>query len=129
MGTFLPFRPPSTRYPLLATRYSLPATFIQAQFAPGVQHSVPKLFSSLIASPRSRVLRPTMPTPLRIILKTSFKLLATVATVSIASSQAHAQGCVAIKQMGGGSCNFDNPESTADKWDLNVAYQHFRSHR
>jgi hypothetical protein len=31
--------------------------------------------------------------------------------------------------MGGGTCTFDNPESTADKWDLSVAYQHFRSHR
>lgn len=43
----------------------------------------------------------------------------------------HAQGCVAIKQMGdtmGASCDLESIASEA-KWNFSVSYLHFRSHR
>src|SRR2546423_1247087 len=70
-----------------------------------------------------------MTTPLSTYLSRSISLLAIVTSVSIATSEVHAQGCVAIKQMGGSAHDFDEIESAANKWDLSVAYQHFRSHR
>lgn len=46
-------------------------------------------------------------------------------------SPAHAQGCVAIKQMGdtlSSACGVETMAET-EKWDVTVSYQHFRSHR
>lgn len=46
------------------------------------------------------------------------------------ASHAHAQGCVAIKQMGDGTCSLGgHVETVPTNWDLSVSYLHFRSHR
>jgi hypothetical protein len=52
--------------------------------------------------------------------------------LTAAAPSAHAQGCVAIKQMGDGVCmssGFDGHGRMDEKWSLNVSYLHFRSHR
>lgn len=58
-------------------------------------------------------------------------LFSAVVTLAFTATNARAQGCVAIKQMGGDAmCSLDEATSSqASKWDLSVSYQHFRSHR
>lgn len=58
----------------------------------------------------------------------SFKAL--LAALALSATHARAQGCVAIKQFGGGTCSLDSSlAASSEKWDLTVSYQHFRSHR
>lgn len=69
---------------------------------------------------------------------TSFQLpmvtrtLALLGLAALPVSFARAQGCVAIKQMGDASCTssgFESHGPNAERWSMNVSYQHFRSHR
>ncbi len=52
------------------------------------------------------------------------------AALVAAATKAQAQGCVAIKQMGDGTCSFGSLAApAADKWEIDESYEHFRSHR
>ena len=64
-------------------------------------------------------------------IKRHARALLLAAVVVASATQAHAQGCVAIKQMGDGTCSLDGLDVTRipEKWNLVVSYQHFRSHR
>jgi hypothetical protein len=56
--------------------------------------------------------------------------LACAALLACSAIQAHAQGCVAIKQVGGGGSPLGPDDVTAgatDKWDFSLSYEHFRS--
>ncbi len=59
-----------------------------------------------------------------------FLPLALAALALAAAPRLHAQGCVAIKQMGDDTCALEGLEGPAKgKWNVTVSYQHFRSHR
>jgi hypothetical protein len=57
-------------------------------------------------------------------------LLALTAILLAATTKAHAQGCVPIKEMGDQTCAIDGVSTGAgaDKWDLSESYEHFRSY-
>ncbi|HVZ64665.1 MAG TPA: hypothetical protein VG936_08855 [Lacunisphaera sp.] len=68
--------------------------------------------------------------PLLIVAKRHARALALAAAFVVTAAHAHAQGCVAIKQMGDGSSSLDGltgPE--VGKWDFSASYEYFRSHR
>jgi len=68
--------------------------------------------------------------PLLVRIKQHVRAFALAAAVIVSAAHAHAQGCIAIKQMGDDSCSLDGLMApTTEKWDLNVSYEHFRSHR
>jgi len=58
------------------------------------------------------------------------RALALAVVFVVTAVHAHAQGCVAIKQMGDGSCSLEGLHGTpAGKWDFSASYEYFRSHR
>lgn len=64
------------------------------------------------------------------VLKPLARALALAALTLLATTQARAQGCVAIKQMGDGSCSLSGLQVPAtDRWEIDESYEHFRSHR
>src|SRR3954451_18485430 len=67
----------------------------------------------------------------RTLVNTLSLVLGLGATLALTHSEARAQGCVAIKQMGDTLSTMGGLEMVHDteKWDLTVSYQHFRSHR
>jgi hypothetical protein len=56
--------------------------------------------------------------------------LALAAAVLASAPRAHAQGCVALKEIGAQSVPIDGVTATPgqDKWDLTETYEHFRSY-
>jgi hypothetical protein len=58
------------------------------------------------------------------------RALLVAAAFVVSASQAHAQGCVAIKQMGDGACTLGGLDAVVpDRWEVDESYEHFRSHR
>jgi hypothetical protein len=73
---------------------------------------------------------PSKEPTLLFVAKRHARALALAAVFVVTAVQAHAQGCVAIKQMGDGSCSLDGLTGPdASKWDTTASYEYFRSHR
>jgi hypothetical protein len=65
-----------------------------------------------------------------IVVKRQARAFALAAVFVVSATQAHAQGCVAIKQMGDGSCSLEGLTGPdASKWGISGSYEYFRSHR
>jgi len=69
------------------------------------------------------------PRPSPAVLKPLARAFALAAFTVLTATQAHAQGCVAIKQMGGDACSLGGLAQAAEKWEATVSYEYFRSHR
>jgi hypothetical protein len=68
--------------------------------------------------------------PILIAARRHARAFALAAVFVVTATQAHAQGCVAIKQMGGGFCSLEGSTAGApSKWDVSASYEYFRSHR
>jgi hypothetical protein len=67
---------------------------------------------------------------LLLVAKRHAPAFALAAVFVVSATQAHAQGCVAIKQMGDGFCSLEElTVQASSKWDVSASYEYFRSHR